>query len=399
VRGIEPSAARCDARAAGLWQRVARNAGGALSCLRDAHARHGVGYARLGARLLDLYVRRAYSLAEVRAQDLLHPGVTPATLDARQSKQAQLELQRMLNPAPYWALTEDKRVFDIFCRGAGLPVPVTFGTIRFDRSTKDAMRIARSRDEAVAVLRSALPVDLIVKPSDGVYGRGVRGLRRRGERFLCSDAVERGPDEVVQWIEQDREFDAFVVQQHLKAHASIALLSGSDNLSTVRMVTYVARGGRVVVGCCQLRVIAGDAIADNYCNGRSGNLIADIPDAAGRLSRVFGPSPSGTGMVEHAAHPATGVRFAGFELPYWREALDLVERAARAMLPMRTIGWDVGITDAGPVLIEGNASWDPAYEGDVGGEILRAVRADERGALAPVAAARIPAAGEVAMHD
>jgi hypothetical protein len=63
-------------------------------------------------------------------------------------------------------------------------------------------------------------------------------------------------------------------------------------------------------------------------------------------------------------------------VPCWDAACRLVRDAATAFLPLRTIGWDVAITDGDPVLIEGNVTWDPAYEGLVGGEILDAVLRD-----------------------
>ena len=38
--------------------------------------------------------------------------------------------------------------------------------------------------------------------------------------------------------------------------------------------------------------------------------------------------------------------------------LDLCFRAHRAFAGLRIIGWDVGITDDGPLLVEGNATPD-----------------------------------------
>jgi hypothetical protein len=58
--------------------------------------------------------------------------------------------------------------------------------------------------------------------------------------------------------------------------------------------------------------------------------------------------------------PGTGRRFTGFQLPHWAEVRQLALRAAAAFPWTRTIGWDIAISDRGPVLLEGNDRWDPA---------------------------------------
>ena len=44
----------------------------------------------------------------------------------------------------------------------------------------------------------------------------------------------------------------------------------------------------------------------------------------------------------------------------------LAEQAARAFLPLRTVGWDIAVTPEGPTLIEGNPFWDPSNDLVVG---------------------------------
>ena len=41
----------------------------------------------------------------------------------------------------------------------------------------------------------------------------------------------------------------------------------------------------------------------------------------------------------------------------WDEALSLVRRAARAFPDLLTLGWDVGFTDEGPIVLEANPHW------------------------------------------
>ena len=55
-------------------------------------------------------------------------------------------------------------------------------------------------------------------------------------------------------------------------------------------------------------------------------------------------------------HPVSGYAFAGFRLPDWVAAMDLVEHAYdTALATYRLVGWDVAFTLEGPVLVEGNA--------------------------------------------
>ena len=49
----------------------------------------------------------------------------------------------------------------------------------------------------------------------------------------------------------------------------------------------------------------------------------------------------------------------GFQLPVWTEACQLAREAARLFLPLRFVGWDIALTETGPVLVEANWNSDP----------------------------------------
>ena len=367
---------------------AALRAADALRCIREARRAHGIGLPQAIGRFAALYGPRQYSIAEIEALDLLDPRITRTDLDRRQSKQAQLEMQLQLNPRAHWPRVENKVEFERHCHVHGLPVPCSHGTFEIART------VARERParRAVAALRlaDASAQQLVVKPVDGLYGLGVYRLERKGGTFVCHDGRRRSPGDVYDWIEATSDFAHFLVQDRLFPHPDIVRLSGSSSLQTVRMVTYVTASGDVAIGNCQLRVIVGDSPIDNYRDGRTGNLICDVPLASGVVSRCSGNYERGRGFAEVERHPHTGVPFSGFRVPDWDAACRLVRNAATAFLPLRTIGWDVAITGRGPVLIEGNVTWDPAYEGEVGGEILRAVVADQRNGAQAAPRAPVP---------
>jgi Sugar-transfer associated ATP-grasp len=55
-------------------------------------------------------------------------------------------------------------------------------------------------------------------------------------------------------------------------------------------------------------------------------------------------------------------------LPYWDEVKNLAARAARAVAPLRYVGWEIALTNDGPVVIEGNDPSDVSMLQDgVGG--------------------------------
>ncbi len=57
-------------------------------------------------------------------------------------------------------------------------------------------------------------------------------------------------------------------------------------------------------------------------------------------------------------HPDTGICFAEFQVPYYQDAIKLACQAHKLFYNVNSIGWDVAITDNGPIIIEGNDNWE-----------------------------------------
>ena len=59
-------------------------------------------------------------------------------------------------------------------------------------------------------------------------------------------------------------------------------------------------------------------------------------------------------LVNYDAHPATGIKFVGYKLPFMDEVKDRVKKAAMVIPEFRYVGWDVCLTPNGPAIVEGN---------------------------------------------
>jgi hypothetical protein len=53
-------------------------------------------------------------------------------------------------------------------------------------------------------------------------------------------------------------------------------------------------------------------------------------------------------------HPDTNTNIIGFKIPFFKEALEFAKKLAYITPQIKYTGWDICITEKGPVVIEGN---------------------------------------------
>ena len=153
--------------------------------------------------------------------------------------------------------------------------------------------------------------------------------------------------ELIEFMEKDG-FD--LVETFVRQHGDLNELSPSA-VNTVRIFTQISKDRGYEVLGCRLRISI-DSPVDNLA---AGNMAAPIDQECGA---VCGPGVFSDITRQPAdVHPITGVSVVGFQVPYWKETLELVREASMLHTENRSIGWDVVITEQGPGLIEGNHDW------------------------------------------
>lgn len=107
-----------------------------------------------------------------------------------------------------------------------------------------------------------------------------------------------------------------------------------------------AVGDNVKIIFAGARIGSGKTIADNFHQGGQGVLV-DIEK--GTLL--------GNGIdknLKESEKSITNIKFDGFKIPYWEEIKKMVKEAALVNTNIHIIGWDVSISQKGPLIIEGN---------------------------------------------
>jgi hypothetical protein len=333
---------------------------------RTASQRYAVSRFDLAMRLLRVYRSCGIRPVEALETGLGDPSVPDEALAGCFSKGQFLELQDRLNPRDLICLTEDKAIFYALCTGLGVPVPKLFAVIGPGGGwTADGVPLA-GRAASLRHMSEALPDEFVIKPATGVYGAHVAVLRRADGGYVDHTGRVQSAIELCDKMFMHPTYNRFIVQERLKNHPDIEQLTGCVYLQTVRVATLIDRQGAARILYAEWKLIGGDLPTDNFSYGRSGNFTANVDLETGALGPAMTLSPDGIGSRVAEVHPRTGATLVGYRLPGWDDLLALARRCALLFRPLRTIGWDIGVTPRGPVVVEGNRWWDPATSNVVG---------------------------------
>ncbi|MGW8201796.1 sugar-transfer associated ATP-grasp domain-containing protein [Sphingomonas bisphenolicum] len=196
--------------------------------------------------------------------------------------------------------------------------------------------------------------DIIAKPSYRSKGQGVERFVRNGDGWRNGDLILTTVQLAVSLRALWRK--GGVIQQRLPTHAALADLSPGA-LPTLRIVTCLNEARAPEICDMALRLSAGGPRpVDNF---NAGNLVLAV-DGQGRCG-VAWRSGGKRAPSRHSRHPVTGMAIEGATIPDHDAARALALQAhERFRQGFTLIGWDIGLTTQGPVLIEGN--WNPGTD-------------------------------------
>jgi hypothetical protein len=210
--------------------------------------------------------------------------------------------------------------------------------------------------ETVGSPGSAPCADLFSKPSSGWKGNGATLWRNEegAYRRSGSTATALPWDGLLEYLRQRSKARAFILQAAAHNHPALRPLTNGA-LATVRIVTCLTPSGSIDLMPPALKMPWGAAVADNMAQG---GLVAPVDLASGHIAGPAYRKDEKIGVMKVPIHPDTGTSFAGFQIPFWPEVVELSIASHTAFDSMFFIGWDIAILDDGPVILEGNPLWD-----------------------------------------
>lgn len=175
--------------------------------------------------------------------------------------------------------------------------------------------------------------DIIAKPVDGTCGKGVEKLSKKD--FETTDAM----------YDHIASQGNYILEDYVIQHPAISAIY-PYSVNTQRIVTVLTEGVPHIV-YSYIRIGNGGAVVDNI---NSGGMCAPIDIDTGVIQYPAYDKDE----ITYDVHPMTGKKITGFQIPFWKEAVDMCLEAATKVPQIGYIGWDICITPDGPLMIEGN---------------------------------------------
>ncbi len=181
---------------------------------------------------------------------------------------------------------------------------------------------------------------IFAKPSDSYSGKGIY------RNFPVGQDVDL--QELYDYLKEKHLF----VEDSIIQHEQMSRLH-SSSINTVRVTTVLDKYDEAHVMYALQRIGIGDMSVDNVGSGGIYTVLSED-------GRIINPCWSDKTIRTYTEHPTSAMPLIGFQVPYFHEALELCKKAAKVEKRIRYVGWDIAISDHGPIIVEGNPL--PGYD-------------------------------------
>ena len=249
---------------------------------------------------------------------------------------------------PWHGFMADKLASELLLKSFGLPVTDTLAIVGGNYPGNTIHKIGNVATLEKFLVSADYP--LFGKPVDSYQSLGSARFEKydaAGKTLFLTDGKAVSVEDL--WAEIETHFDgSYLFQSCIIAHSMIHKMCGAG-LPTVRIVTIDNGSGPEFYRSC-VKITGKNNVADNFW--RTGNLLAAVDQENGTLGAALTGMGIDGEFVE--THPDTGHRIEGTVLPYWEEAKKLALEVAGFYKDAVLIGFDMAITDKGPVIVEVN---------------------------------------------
>ncbi len=258
----------------------------------------------------------------------------------------------LLNPLKYFSLARNKYMAHKMLENTGVRTSELYCYYQPEATYAENTECAGDIDGVLRILKTKGVQSCVIKTTESSHGDNVLVIqnidyqdsnailtRFDGQQLLLSSVLSNDPLIFESLVRQTEQFAAF----------------NASSVNTVRFMTALYPDGSAKVIATFIKIGRAGRCVDNA--GGGGNVDVCVDVATGKICHAI--RFDGWHRVQEIdSHPDSGNPLNGVVIENWDSIKAEVICFQQAFPYCKVAGWDIAITDEGPVVIEVNDFWD-----------------------------------------
>jgi len=258
----------------------------------------------------------------------------------------------MLNPLKYFSLARNKFMAHKMLENNGVRISELYVYYQPEARYSENTECASDLSSVLRILKGKGVQSCVIKTTESSHGDNVWVIqnidyqkndamltRFDGQQLTLSSILNDEPLIFESVVRQTEQFAAF----------------NASSVNTVRFMTALYPDGIAKVIATFIKIGRAGRCVDNA--GGGGNVDVCVDVATGKIQYAI--QFDGWHRVQEIdCHPDSGNPLNGVVIENWESIKEEVIRFQQAFPYCKVAGWDIAITDEGPVVIEVNDFWD-----------------------------------------
>ena len=257
-----------------------------------------------------------------------------------------------LNPVKYYSLARNKYFAHKMLENTGVRQAELYCYYQPEARYISESGVASDLNGVLGILKQKDVQSCVIKMTEGSHGDSVWVIKNI--KYQDGDAILSRFDGQEVLLSSMLGGDALIFESVVYQTKQFSAFNDSS-VNTVRFMTTLWPDGSAKVIATWFKVGRAGRCVDNA--GSGGNVDAAVDVETGRIYNVV-EFNGWRKTKEIECHPDSGTRIDGVIIENWQAIKDEVQRFQQCFPYCKAAGWDIAITDDGPVVVEVNDFWD-----------------------------------------
>src|SRR5690554_1846380 len=257
-----------------------------------------------------------------------------------------------LNPTKYYILARNKYITHKILDKTGVRKPVLFCYYHPEGSVLQSDEIGNDLQSVIRILKEKSVSKCVVKTTESSSGKNV--LVVYDITFKENDAILHLFDGSEIKLSDFLTSTPLVFEELIEQTEQIASLNESS-VNTLRFMTTLYPDGEAKIIGIFFKIGRSGKCVDNAGIGGNVDTCVDIETGTVKFPIQF----DGWRKIKDITHhPDSDIPIDGMVIDNWKSIKSQVKDFQKSFPFIKAAGWDIAITDEGPVVIEVNDMWD-----------------------------------------